>query len=213
MNAASCDPFEQMRYFFPLWAVMQKSHDTVLNPADWLDRHGDYLFRYALSRLRDPEASEEVVQETFLAGYQHRDQYSGGGTERAWLLGILKRKIIDHVRRRNRGDVGEGADEGDDLAERLFDQKGGWKADPRLFGTDPSASMERQDFWRVLRACLETLPQKQADAFTLRELDERTSQEICKDLQITSSNLWVLLHRARLGLASCIQSRWGDESE
>jgi len=111
-----------------------KERQNSLNPAEWVDRHGDYLYRYALSRLRDAEASEEVVQETFVAGLKHVDQYAGSGSERAWLLGILKRKIVDHVRLRSRASSMDAGDSSDDFSESLFDNRGFWKVDPRIFG-------------------------------------------------------------------------------
>ncbi len=103
-------------------------------------------------------------------------------------------------------------DSADDLSETLFDQKGNWRADPRAFGPDPSTSLQRQEFWRIVRTCLETLPQRQADVFMLREMEGLGSEEICKELDISPSNLWVLLYRARLRLSQCLKSRC-DEPE
>ena len=174
----------------------------------WVDQHGDFLFRYGLSRLRDVEASEEVVQDAFVAALNALDQYAGKGAERAWLLGILKRKIVDYIRQRNRAMSGVGGDDPDDLTETLFDETGHWRDDPRVFGDRPSAKLERREFWKAIRSCLETLPQRQADVFTFREMDGKSSEDICKDLDISSSNLWVLLHRARLRLANCMKARW-----
>ncbi len=181
-----------------------------LEPSAWVDGHGDYLYRYALSRLRNGEAAEEVVQQTFLAGLQHADQFAGKGSERAWLLGILKRKIVDFIRQRNRT-AALADDDASDLSEILFDRKGSWKSDARTAADPPLDSLERQEFWRILRGCLDTLPPRQADIFVLRELDGRDTEEICKDLEITASNLWVLLYRARLRLAHCMKSRWQQD--
>ena len=177
-----------------------------VDPSAWVDRHGDTLFRYALSRLRDPDAAEEVVQETFVAALRAVDQYSGAGSEGAWLLGILKRKIIDCVRRRNRPDAGLGMEPGEDPTETLFDKKGNWRLDPRIAGQRPEACLEREEFWQAFRGCLKRLPQRQADVFSLREIEDLSSENICKELQITASNLWVLLHRARLRLIGCMKS-------
>lgn len=185
----------------------QSNHPgSTLDPATWVDRHGDMLYRYALARLRDPEAAEEVVQETFVAALHALDQYSGKGAEGAWLLGILKRKIVDQVRRRGRPDSAAGGDADDDPSQALFDAKGNWRAEARVCPNRPDASLEREEFWAAFRKCLERLPRRQADVFALRELDELDTEEICKGLQITASNLWVLLHRARLHLTRCMQS-------
>ncbi len=186
---------------------------NIMDPAMWVDRHGDILFRYALSRLRDPDSAEEVVQESFVAALGAVEQYSGTGTEGAWLLGILKRKIIDYVRRCNRPDSGVGVVADEDPIESCFDAKGNWRFDPRLVGVRPEAQLEREEFWQAFRGCLAGLPRRQADIFSLREIEELSSDKICKELQISSSNLWVLLHRARLRLVRCMKShleKWGD---
>jgi len=186
--------------------------ESTLNPADWVDRHGDTLYRFALARLRDAEAAEEVVQESFVAALGARDQYSGKGSEGAWLLGICKRKVVDLVRRRNRPDTGTGGDLGPDPSEAMFDAKGNWRLDPRILKGRPEDALERKEFWQAFRGCLGRLSQRQADAFTLRELEDLKSDEICKELGISASNLWVLLHRARLSLTACMKShleKWG----
>jgi RNA polymerase sigma-70 factor (ECF subfamily) len=102
---------------------------SVIDPTMWVDRHGDTLYRYAMSRLRDPDSAEEVVQETFVSALQALDQYSGQGSEGAWLLGILKRKVIDCVRRRNRPDSASGGDVADDPTQVFFDAKGNWRTE------------------------------------------------------------------------------------
>ena len=180
--------------------------DRSVDPAEWVDRHGDTLYRFALARLRDTEAAEEVVQETFVAALGARAQYTATGSEGAWLLGICKRKVVDHVRRRNHPDAGTGGDLGGDPSEAMFDAKGNWRFDPRMLKGRPERALEREEFWQAFRGCLRRLPQRQADAFTLREVDDLTSDEICTELEITASNLWVLLHRARLSLTRCMKS-------
>ena len=185
---------------------MDEVGGQAIDPERWVDEYGDYLYRYAMSRLRSPQAAEEVVQDTFYAALKSRQQYAGRGVERAWLLGILKHKIVDVIRGRSKLETG--ADATDDITVRLFDQRGNWREDPRVFGPQPGDALERQEFWDTFRLCLDTAPQRQADVFALRELEKKSSEEICKELQISPSNLWVLLHRARLHLANCMKSRW-----
>ena len=187
-----------------------RPENQSLKPADWVDQYGHYLYRYAVSRLRDGDAAEEVVQETFVAALRHVEQYEAKGSERAWLLGILKRKIIDLIRSRNRTTslVDEDAN---DPSEALFDRRGSWQREIRSTIYAPLDSLERKEFWRILRGCLESLPPRQADIFTLREMDDQTTDEICKEFEITPSNLWVILHRARLQLSTCMKSRWQQD--
>jgi len=191
--------------------LTEAEKEESLPPSAWVDQYGDYLYRYAVSRLRDGEAAEEVVQRTFLAGLQHVDQFAGKGSQRGWLVGILKRKIIDFIRQRNR--TAQLTSDGDDPAEAIFDRQGNWKPELRSAMAMPLDSLEREEFWRILRGCLQLLPTRQADVFVLREMDEIKTDEICKDLGITTSNLWVLLHRARLRLAACMKSRWQHEGK
>ncbi len=184
---------------------MEKQRAQNLDPAEWVDEHGDYLLRYAFSRLRDKQSAEDVVQETFVAGLGALAQYSGKGAERAWLLGILKRKVIDVFRRRSKFST---LDLEDEISERLFKSNGRWKSDPGVFGTHQEAEMERKEFWVALEGCLDRLPVRQRDVFTLREIDNMSSDDICSNLAISPANLWVLLHRARLRLSDCMRPHW-----
>lgn len=180
-------------------------------PSDWLDEYGDYLYRYAITRLRDGDAAEEAVQETFVAALRNLAQYAGRGSQRAWLLGILKNKIIDFYRKRQRDPVNLDEDSGD-ISQMLFDQKGFWRKEVKASLKDSLDSLDREEFWAILDRCLEQLPNRQADAFTLRTIDDHSAEEVCKELEITSTNLWVILHRARLQLSSCMKQRWFQES-
>jgi RNA polymerase sigma-70 factor (TIGR02943 family) len=184
------------------------SGDGALEPSEWLDAYGDYLYRYAMSRLRDTNAAEEVVQETFLAGIKNRKQYSGEGSQRGWLLTILKRKIVDHVRQRARFDRdGAVGTEHDPIAES-FDSGGHWKLSVAAWMKAPTDAIESSELWAIVEGCLKNLPVGQASAFTLSVMEELDSDEICRELDITPSNLWVRLHRARIGLANCVGARW-----
>ena len=178
-----------------------------LDPEQWIDEYGDYLYRYAQSRLRDPNAAEEVVQETFVAGVRYQAQFQGSGSERSWLLGILKRKIIDYVRMRTRHAPNKhSVDDADPTAE-LFDENGRWKKGV-LSDFSPDQAMSARELWQIVRDCLEHLPKSQADVFVLSVMEEIDTSEICRQLNITPSNMWVRLHRARLGLAKCVGAKW-----
>ncbi len=181
-----------------------------LTPSMWIETHGDHLYRFALSRLRDADAAEEVVQETLVTAWRKRDQFAGRGSERAWLLGILKRKIVDAIRQRNRTSSVVGED-GEDLLDQMFDPRGNWRDDWKRVSSLPSGQLERREFWQIFQNCLRQLPTRQADVFILREMDDETTEEICKDLGITPSNVWVLLYRARVRLAECMKRRWRQE--
>lgn len=181
------------------------------NPRNWVDRHGDFLYRYALLRLGQSEAAEDLVQETFLAALRGREQFQGASSERTWLAGILKHKIIDHLRRkhRERPVSGLGADE---WTDELFDRNGHWKKAPGSW-TNPEAAIENAEFWNVFSRCLGKLPGRLAEAFSLREIDELKSSEVCELLAVSSANLSVMLHRARLRLWRCLGTNWFADEE
>jgi RNA polymerase sigma-70 factor (ECF subfamily) len=187
--------------------VSEDAHVTrpAIDPAVWLERHGDRLYRYAVARLRSPDAAEEVVQETFLAALQSAHQYAGTGAEGAWLMGICKRKVIDCVRRWQRPDAASDTPGGADPADAMVDASCNWKNDRKLADAQPSAAAERAEFWAAFRRCVDLLPKRQAAVFMLRELDRIPGEIICKELNISASNLWVLLHRARAGLTQCLK--------
>ena len=182
--------------------------DDGLDPSEWLDAYGDYLYRYALSRLRDTNAAEETVQETFLAGIKKFAQFSGEGSQRGWLLTILKRKIVDHVRQRARFDRDGAVGSEHDPIDRLFDRGGHWKHSVAAWMNAPADSIESSELWEIVEDCLTHLPKGQASAFTLSVMEELDSDQICEELGISPSNLWVRLHRARIGLANCVGARW-----
>lgn len=179
--------------------------EPKLNPESWIDDYGDYLFRYAMSRLRNATAAEEVVQETLLSGVRYQEQFAGKGSERAWLLGILKRKIVDHVRARSRY-YQRYEDEADPTVD-LFDRQGRWKSGA-MPAVAPESNLALQELWQIVRDCLEGLPKGQADVFVLSVMEEMETADICRQLEITPSNYWVRLHRARVGLAKCVGSKW-----
>jgi RNA polymerase sigma-70 factor, ECF subfamily len=190
------------------------------DPAAWLDRHGDYLFRYARLRLRDDALAEDAVQETLLAALQSRDKFAGRGSERTWLTGILKHKIVDHFRRAAR--EAQPDEEGEGLEpEHLFMQTGEWAGHwvavlvpekahlgPNEWNATPEQAAEQAEFWEVFGRCLEPLPPRVASAFMLRELEGLSSEEICAALGVKANNLWVMLHRARAHLRNCVEVNW-----
>lgn len=174
----------------------------------WVDEHADYLFRYALPRLRDRHVTEEVLQETFLAALKSVEKFRGDSSPRTWLVGLLRRKIADHYRKRYREGEGESIDPMDPTIDAWFDEKGSWIVQPKRCEIDPAELQERADFWTVMQSCLQALPDRLASAFTLRVVDNQKPDEVCKVLSITPTNLWVALHRARARLRACLEANW-----
>jgi RNA polymerase sigma-70 factor (TIGR02943 family) len=183
-------------------------------PAQWVDEHGDYLYKYACFRLRDPALAEDIVQETLLAAIQAYKKFAGRGSERTWLVGILKHKIIDQYRRTSRLTLLDLGDSQSFEHDEFFHLSGTWTGHwqtavaPTDWRTNPADVLQQGEFLGVFQKCLEPLPERTARAFTLREVDGLTSEEICETLSVTANNLWVMLHRARLHLRRCIEVKW-----
>ena len=186
---------------------------TQVEPHLWVERYGDYLFRYANSRLRSANAAEEVVQETFLNGIKYLHQFTGKGSQQAWLLGILKRKIVDYVRKRNKHERAQPYENEHDPTNQLFDDKGNWRQGAIPWSLGPEREMESAELWQIVNDCLAHLPSGQADVVVLSVMEGMDTDQICKELAITPSNLWVRMHRARLGLANCVGSKWFSDDE
>lgn len=179
------------------------------NTHDWLAEHGDYLYRYALARLRDPHLAEDVVQETLLAAMQGSG-FSGKASARTWLTGILKHKIIDQFRRQQRETPLEAPDEiGDDGPgmDEFFLEDGHWSEPPQSWG-EPGGLLQQDQFLQILQDCMDKLPKKLARIFLLRDVHESDNEEICKELEVTPTNAWVMLYRARMGLRKCLELNW-----
>jgi RNA polymerase sigma-70 factor (TIGR02943 family) len=178
------------------------------HPERWVDQYGDDLFRFAMFRLRDPHLAEDVVQEALLAALRNREKFSGKSSERVWLIGILKNKIVDHIRQVSRERPLSDLESSTESSEELFDPKGKWREIPPEWDTDPSTLLEQREFREVLEGCMAGLPDRLSDAFALREMDGLSSGTVCAAMKISAANLWVMLHRARMRLRRCLEINW-----
>lgn len=175
-----------------------------------LETHRRYLLRVAQLQLRDPDLAEDVVQETLLAALTAQAGFTGKSSLKTWLTGILKHKIVDAIRQKQRQPIISASfeDETDlDDFDPLFKDNGAWDAPPAQWG-DPEKALSRQQFFDVMELCLEKLPPNTARVFMMREVMELESDEICKELTITANNLWVILYRARMALRQCLEQNW-----
>jgi len=184
--------------------------NRISDPERWVDLYGDDLYRYALFRLREPEGAEDAVQETLLAAFRARETFSGQSSEKTWLFGILKHKVADHLRRISRERVFAALESPVDGAEKLFDERGKWRVQPGKWAADPNTLLEKKEFWQILERCLSNLPSLLSQVFSLREMDRLGTGEICKVLNVSATNLWVMLHRARTRLRRCLEVNWFD---
>jgi len=185
------------------------------DPASWVDQYGDFLYRFAMSRVKDPSTAEDIVQETFLAALISRANFQGRSTTRTWLIAILKHKIVDHIRKRVREPVSDKVESlsdafAKDPIDGNFKNNGGWLNRPAKWDVDPSKIYEQKEFMDILYRCLSDLPERQSKAFMMREFDDLSTEDICKALNISATNSWVVLYRARMWLRQCIEKNWID---
>ena len=177
-----------------------------LNPNKWIDLYSDYLFNYTITRVNDREIAKDLVQETFFAGLKSMKNFKGEANERTWLVAILKRKIIDYYRKINskKGqaevhiDYNSDDQEGDWLEERVGD-------DSHL---NAEETIENSELGDAIYDCMGKLPEKQATVFKMKTILGYDTETICNELNITSSNLWVMIHRARTQMAECLEKNW-----
>ncbi len=180
-------------------------------PEQWLALHGDALFRYALLLCADEHRAEDLVQETLLAALEGRERYSAAGSERTWLIAILRHKVIDERRRDRRHDEYLAA--ADPVVDGNFNRFGKWRKPPSRWAPNPQAMVESQEFWAVFHDCMRALPARVREAFALRVVEGLDASETCRILEITSTNLWTLLYRARERLRRCLEGKWFNAEE
>ena len=184
------------------------------DPDRWVDEHGDYLFKYALVRLRDAAKAEDMVQETFLAALKGGKSFSGKSAEKTWLVGVMKNKIADYYRKTSRETSFTDLEFYQDEESARFvsegPRRGGWihELGPIEWDPAPGSNLDNQAFWETFLECASKLPKNINAAFCMREIDDIDSREICRILNISENNLWVMLHRARMALRRCLETNW-----
>ena len=190
---------------------MPQTNPHILNPEKWLDDHGDYLFTHARNRVADAETAEDLVQETFLSAWRARESFQGKASEKTWLVSILKNKIVDHYRKTLVKDEDQSGRK--EVPLSFFSEDGHWQ--PEAVGHDwdslASAHVESSEFFSVFQKCIEQMRGNAKAAFVLKYLDNEESEMICKSLDISPSNFWVIIHRAKLQLRGCLDKNWFNE--
>jgi RNA polymerase sigma-70 factor, ECF subfamily len=179
-----------------------------LSPTQWVTEYRDYLVRFAFQRVSDHGQAEDLVQDTFLSAWNARESFRGDCTERTWLTGVLRNKIVDHWRRNARRPL---------LLAGDFDEERGGEGSPTPWlenrandrdTYDPDTATERAEMMALLDEAVNRLPGSMGSAFRMREMQGRTTEEITRTLNISKANLWVLIHRAKQLLREELQSAW-----
>ncbi len=191
-------------------SLENSQHKTRLSPALWVDQHGDYLYNYAWARVQSKETAEDLVQETFISALKAKESFRGDSSELTWLLSILKRKIIDHYRKKSKQKEFSASHFDKPFQSDEGEMPGHWIMEraPKDWEKATHAPTRGQEFQDILAYCIALLPEKWRAVFILKVMEEIDSDDVCKEIGCTPSNLWVILHRARLKMRECIEKKW-----
>lgn len=186
---------------------------NILIPQNWVGIYANELFGYAMNKTGNTELAEDLVQETFLAGLKSLNNFKGESSERTWLFSILKFKISDYYRKAStRYEISNSKQR---LAEEssldhYFTEEGDWNdnASPKNWGIDYPTSIENKELANILNGCIDKLPNNQKQLIILKLVEEEETEKVCKELNITPTNYWVIIHRAKLQLRACLEKNW-----
>lgn len=185
---------------------MSEETKHKIDTSKWVELYADQLFFFANARTRNAAVAEDLVQETFLSALKAKERFKGNSTEKTWLYSILKNKIIDYFRKSSTKNEKNILDDEDKNTDAFFLNDGHWKNNSGFVTSKDEASklVESKEFYIILEKCLAHLPVKTQMAFRYKHIEDLNTDEICKELEISASNYWVLLHRARLSLRDCL---------
>jgi RNA polymerase sigma-70 factor (TIGR02943 family) len=188
---------------------MVTSQPTI-NPHNWVAMHADYLYAYAITRIADEEQVRDLVQETFLAALERIKQFEGRSSERTWLTAILKNKIIDVYRKNSRVGAAKSIGTSDEEPQYFDPDLNNWKKAhwPLSLGVEDADPLRNKELNRILQLCMKKLPPLWLAIFTMKHMDDESKEVICSELKVSDANFWVIIHRAKVNLRSCLQKNW-----
>ena len=189
---------------------MSITKSNAINPREWVGSHADYLYAFAVARVNDEELARDLVQETFLAALERIEKFEGRSSERTWLTAILKHKVMDVYRKRSSGLSSVRVDGVGEDQDYFESGNGHWKEEhlPRAFGIEQYDQLASKEFENILRQCMKKLPPLWFSVFTMKHIDDLGTEVICGHLKLSSSNFWVIIHRAKVNLRACLQKNW-----
>lgn len=167
------------------------------------------MLRFALLHLQPPEEAEDAVQDALLALLGAQPAALTQGDARHYLFGILKHKITDRLRAKYRPEVGYQEAFEDELDNVLFDARGHWQPGvaPAPWNS-PEGELQNSQFFAIVDLCVHKLPPKVARVFSMKELLECDSAEVCDTLGLTKTDYWQCMSRARKQLQICLHQHW-----
>lgn len=197
---------------------MPENQKFACDPNIWVDEYSEEFFRFAVYRVKSREIAEDLVQETFLSALKSLQNFRRDCPEKSWLYNILRNKIIDHFRKKTNQEIKQSSsatETNDDSFYMQYFNKGGqqWNSNaaPESWDITADKILEREEFMQYLMLCISLLPETWAKVFSLKNIEDSSTKEICKELDITPSNLWTIIHRAKLQLRGCLEKRWKNK--
>lgn len=174
--------------------------------AHWVAEYTEEMYKWALYKTSSVEVAEDLVQDTFLAASEKISTFKGDSSPKTWLFSILNHKIIDYYRKR----LKQPLQTGNQLFSDVFTEDEGWKPEkqPKDWHTGEAHLLDDEVFQSVLKMCMDALPEKWSLSVKLKYLADKSGEEICQELGITPSNFWQMVHRAKLKLRDCIETKW-----
>ena len=187
------------------------------DPENWVAKYGDYLYAIALMKVNDKEIAKDLVSDTFLSALQALSGFRGDSNEKTWLATILKNRIIDYYRSKKPQftELSAYLSQTDQafyahFFETTATSEHHWKkqvspSDDSLFTENV---IQHAEFESILQLCLEKVPNKMKLVFIARFIDDEHSEDICKEFDVSPSNYWILIHRAKLVMRDCLDKKW-----
>ncbi len=196
---------------------MEDKKDSIISAGTiekWVKDYTNYMYSWALFKTSNKESAEDLVQDTFLTAHQQLEKFRGDSNPKTWLLAILNNKITAYYRKKYLNPV-QKENEQNNLPDNpiftlLFDEDNRWKKNekPIEWAADENHLLDDKDFNVVLTSCLDKLPEHWRSAVHLKYIEQKKGELICQELEITTTNFWQILHRAKLQLRKCLEINW-----
>lgn len=183
---------------------MKQSKEDQLK--QWVNKYTETLYYRAYYKVSDDELARDLVQDTFLAATEKISSFKGDSSPKTWLFAILNHKIVDYYRTKNKLPVSTDPQS----FSAFFDEHEEWKPEkkPKDWQEEDKHLLDDYEFQEVLKKCLDELPEQWNTCVKLKYLMNKKGEEICQELDITSSNYWQIVHRAKLQLRDCVETNW-----
>jgi RNA polymerase sigma-70 factor (ECF subfamily) len=180
---------------------------TSFELSEWVEKYTADLLSWACHKVSNEELASDLVQDTFLAAAEKIESFKGNSSPKTWLFSILNNKIIDYYRKK----IHQPVKFDNQHFSLFFDENNSWKDSrkPKNWVDEAEGHLlDNQEFRMVLKNCLDALPENWNICVKLKYLTEKSGEEICQELDITPSNYWQIIHRAKLQLRDCIEKKW-----